>query len=92
MTNYNERLDEVLTTCGFEPEDFNSSICKWCGERKGAEIHTAKAAIKQLIADEMLELIGEDEPEGFADIPEAYRNIYRYELRTKLAEWIGEEK
>ena len=48
MTNYNERLDEILTTCDFEPEGFNSHICKWCGERKGAKIHTAKQAILSL--------------------------------------------
>ena len=59
MTNYNERLDEILTTCDFEPEGFNSRICKWCGERKGMKIHTAKQDITSLIK----KLVAEAKPE-----------------------------
>ena len=59
MTNCNERLDEILTTCDFEPEYFNSRICKWCGGRKGAEIHTVKQALTSLIK----ELVVEAKPE-----------------------------
>ena len=58
MTNYNERLDEILTTCDFEPEYFNSRICKWCGGRKGAEIHTVKQALTSLYK----ELVAEAKP------------------------------
>ena len=59
MTNYNERLGEVLTTCDFEPDGFNSRICLWCGERKGTKIHTAKQAFTSLIK----ELVAEAKPE-----------------------------
>ena len=59
MTNYNERFDEVLTTCDFEPDGFNSRICLWCGERKGAKIHTAKQALTSLTK----ELVAEAKPE-----------------------------
>ena len=60
MTNYNERLDEILTTCDFEPDGFNSRICLRCGERKGTKIHTAKQAITSLIK----ELVEEAKPES----------------------------
>lgn len=53
--NFGLRLDEILTTCDFEPEGFNSHICKWCGERKGTKIHTAKQAITSLIKELVVE-------------------------------------
>ena len=65
MTNYNKRLEEIITICDFEPEGFNSRVCKWCGKRKGAKIHTAKQAITSLIK----ELVAEAKPDtsGFSD-------------------------
>ena len=58
MTNYNERLDELITSCDFEPEAPYSRICKWCGEAKGTSIHTTKQAITSLIK----ELVAEAKP------------------------------
>ena len=55
MTNYNERLDELITSCDFEPEAPYSRICKWCGKAKGTSIHTLKinltSLIKELVAE-----------------------------------------
>ena len=59
MTNYNERLDELITSCDFEPETPYSRICKWCGKAKGTSIHTLKIAITSLIK----ELVAEAKPE-----------------------------
>ena len=65
MTNYNERLDELITSCDFEPEAPHSRICKWCGEAKGTSIHTTRQALTSL----MKELVAEAKPEE-------YKNYY----------------
>ncbi len=51
MTNYNERLDEILGHCDFEPEVDNWARCKWCGEGQYNRIHTAKQALTSLIKE-----------------------------------------
>ena len=86
MTNYNGRLDEILTTCDFEPDGFNSRICLWCGKRKGAKIHTAKQAITSLIK----ELVAEAKPgkhivQEDSDIYDDYDHD-REQLRHELQE------
>ena len=67
MTNYNERLDELITSCDFEPEAPYSRICKWCGKAKGTSIHTLKINLtslnKELVADAKpaMAIISDDE-------------------------------
>ena len=79
MTNYNERLDEILTTCDFEPDGFNSRICLWCGKRKGAKIHTAKQAITSLIK----ELVAEAKPRHLSDTS-GYHEDFTPEQLTRI--------
>lgn len=87
MTNCNERLDEILTTCDFEPEYFNSRICKWCGGRKGAEIHTVKQALTSLIK----ELVAKAKPEvkahplGPVTLADCQRGLDHYEANLLKA-------
>ena len=52
-----QTLPEIVSTCEFEPEEYGSRICKWCGERKGMRIHTITQAITQAVN----EAVGEDE-------------------------------
>ena len=92
MTNYNERLDEILYDYWARHRNCENG----CQSPDDGEI--TKQAIKQLVADEFLELIGEYEPEysnlnGNAGYWEVHgRNAFRAELRSKLAEWLGKEK
>lgn len=86
MTNYNKRLDEIFAPLIDSPS-LTLTTTYW---------DEAKQAIKQLVADEMLALIGDDEDTekayaiGFDNGESAhYNNELRQELRTKLAEWLG---
>lgn len=100
MSSFDEKLDDIdyaITTRvmkgepGFEGTTIGMRLKLEAG---------AKQAIKQLIADEMRELIGED-TYGVTHITTPSNNIpvthydkaqnaLRSELRTKLTEWIKE--
>ena len=81
MTQPNQsELDEILAKHGAEA---------------GELTHSLKQAIKQLIADEMRELIGDDLrplPNGY--MPESHEEVNNTLAiqRTKLAEWLKEVK
>ena len=72
--SFDEQLNEILA--GYD----NWCPCTNHECQEAMNYSEAKAAIKQLVADEMRELIGEDA-----------RNDLRQDLRTKVAEWLGEE-
>jgi len=88
MTNQSEldkRLEDILRHIDDEKADGH-----WI------TADTAKDKIKQLIADEVEKLIGEDEDfdtatHGYGVMYDSARNDLREDLRTKLAEWLGEE-
>lgn len=87
MTNYNERLDELITSCDFEPEAPHSRICKWCGEAKGTSIHTTRQALTSL----MKELVAEAKPEikahplGPVTLADCQRGLDHYEANLLKA-------
>lgn len=102
MTNYNERLDKILSMFdggihakgsdkGGYPTYFTEPYPLWVEERKRA----AKQAILRWVANEV---IGEDENEHYEDLtthlnPSALaRNSLRAEQRAKLKEVMGGER
>lgn len=92
MTNYNERLDEALALIKYSVEyrETHGGCPPKVSAIKRHGIAEAKQAIKQLVADEMLELIGNDLqplPNGY--MPESHDNVNnRLAIqRAKLAEW-----
>ena len=88
MTDGTQELDEILR----DYDDDNACSCySDCAHPKDTK--QAKQAIKQLVADEMRELIGEDLrplPNGY--MPESHEQVNnRLAIqRTKLAEWLKE--
>lgn len=52
QTDNTEWLDDIISTCNFEPEEYGSRICKWCGTAKGVSKHTAKQAIQAKLKEQ----------------------------------------
>ena len=103
MTNYNERLEEVLskTPCsqcdgsGAYPDyDGEPVQCQFCWQLRFTFIDKTKQAITSLIKELVEEVIGEDEWSGiFPAIgePSAMRDDLRADQRTRLQSILKRE-
>ena len=88
-----QELGEILAKTIY---DTGAKLTEVGWERWGDNLEEAKQAIKQLVADEIVQLIGINEPQPLGkgwDVSYVQgKNNLRAEQRIKLAEWLKESK